>query len=337
MKLEIGSVLVRRGAHAPFIVNHIWYITDDHEVFEITDRSNIDKHGCLKLCERVIRSRSLSLYDFISVKFMDEAYVKWATQERGGLFIKRVPQPLPAPPEPEKPSNKQIDIVKAVFYRQNRLLNPGITVEEVERLWNENYFPLYAQICFELREAVNKAGSLTPLNYDPPNPPNPAPSSYRESVHKARLFEVPVPVVVDKRFGIAQPVLSMVENLLDKHGIQGAQRKSRIEDFRDILESLLEGDEGDCLTEDELKHVVGSSSSRNHILAIQKQEVEFLIVLGDLSNQLIPILKVSKSGDGTDVTQAHILDSGHSVSFGEHKISCSDIISLLPQITGSRP
>jgi hypothetical protein len=186
MKLEIGNVLVRHGAHAPFIIRHIRRYSE--EVFEIEQRDKVGAAGSLTPSNRVIHSRNISVYDFISKAFMDEAYMKWATQCRGGLFIKRDPLP---PPKPEQPSNKQIDIVKAVFYRQNRMLNPGITVEEVERLWSENYFPLYTQVCFELNAALTKAGSLTPLNYEPPNPPTPASDNYKESVYKARPFIVP--------------------------------------------------------------------------------------------------------------------------------------------------
>lgn len=325
MKLEIGNVLVRRGALAPFIIEKIWYLSADKESFEISERGVLDRWGNLSTCLRRVHSRNLSMYDFIAKEFMDDTYVAWATRERGGQFILKEPEPAPKPPEPEKPFNKQIDVVKAVFYRQNRILNPGITVEEVERLWSENYFPLYSQVSFELKGAFNKAGSLTPLNYEPPDPPTPAPDEYKATVTKARPFDV----LVDEK-AIPKPELKILENLLDMQGIKGEEKKSRIEYFKGLVRGIIERKcvDGDYLAGDGLKHVEGSNVPKSHILAIQKQGEDLLVILGDLSQHLIPTSKLPKSSVEPDFSQVEVLDSGHSVSFGNYDVACSEIILL---------
>lgn len=329
MKPEVGNVFVRRGAHAPFIIRHIWTISEDPEIFEISERENIDRFGRLKLCERTIRSRSLSMYDFVATKFMDEVYVKWATQERGGQFILKKPEPAPKPPEPERPSNKQIDIVKAVFYRQNRVLNPGITVEEVERLWNENYFPLYSQVCFELKEALGKAGSLTPLNYEAPNPPTPIPDGYKATITKARPYKVPAPTPPEEGFSLRPYVLRLAESLLDMSSIQGAERGVRLGYFRDALNGLLEGVDGACLTEDELLCVVGSENPCYHALAIRMIDDGVLIILGDLSQHSLPLTAFPKSTVDLDFSLPRILNNGVTLAFGKYQISCQATIDII--------
>jgi len=326
MKLEVGNVLVRRGAHAPFIVTHIWVISTDPEIFEIDERQTIDRFGNLTQSERRVRSSNLSMYDFVSSKFMDERYVKWATHERGGQFILKKPEPAPKPPEPEKPSNKMLDIVKAVFYRQNRCLNPGITVEEVERLWNESYFPLYCQVCFELKEALGKAGSLTPLNYEPPNPPTPIPDKYKETITKARPYVIPVISSPDKGFTLQPFVLRIAESLLDMSNIRGAERGLRLGHFRDALNGLLEGVDGACLTEDELLHVVGSDTPKYHALAIRMIDDGVLIILGDLSQHSLPLTAFPKSEVEPDFSLLSILDSGCTLALGKYQISCQALI-----------
>jgi hypothetical protein len=325
--LEVGNVLVRRGAHAPFIITHIWILSTDPERFEIDERENIDRFGNLTKSERRIRSSNLSMYNFVSSKFMDERYVKWATHERGGMFMLKKPE---SAPEPKKPYVKQIDISKAVFYRQNRILNPGITVEEVERLWNENYFPLYSQVCFELNEALGKAGSLTPLNYEAPNPPTPASDKYKAGVTKARPYVVPVaPPPPDEGFTLRPSMLKEVENLLDLHNSTGEDRRLRLKYFRDALNGLLEGINGACLTEDDLKHVGGSVTSKSHIIVVRMRYDGVLFILGDLSQYWMPLEALPKYEVEPDFNLPAILDSGHIVTFGKYQISCQVIIDVI--------
>lgn len=339
MKLEVGNVLVRRGALAPFIVDHIWYISDDQEVFEIDGRRVIDRFGGSYTSERKIRSGNLSMYDFVAKEFMDETYVKWAIRERGGLFMPKKPEPAPKPPEPEKPAIKQVDIVKAVFYRQNRMLNPGVTVEEVERLWNENYFPLYMQVCFELSNALERTGSLTPLNYEPPNPPTPAPDSYKAKVFKARPYVVPVlPPSFDEEFSLQPEVLKLARDLLDKHNVQGEERGARLNHFRETLNGILQGADGDCLTEVELQHIVDSSDPRSHIIAVIRRDGMtkhgMSFILDSLRHFWISLEALSNVHKGTsevepDFSLPRILTFGSVVEFGKLEISCQEIVGII--------
>jgi len=176
-KLEVGNVLVRRGSLEPFIIEEIHYRTEDQ--YEITCRKKVQPDGRLKVSNRRVDSRSGGVYEFISKKYMDKDYVLWAIANRGGLY--RVPQE-------SKPALPMLDVVKAVFYRQNRLLNPGITIQEVESLWDNNYFPLYTQVRFEMQQVLTKTGNPAPLNFEPSGVV--APSGYVDKLTRASSYTV---------------------------------------------------------------------------------------------------------------------------------------------------
>ena len=97
MAVKVGNVLIADRAFAPFIVRNI--LSHGDGAYEITCREEITPDGLLETSNRSIRSSSLSKYRFISEAFMDERYVKWSTEERGGLFVRKQPEP------PKRPSN----------------------------------------------------------------------------------------------------------------------------------------------------------------------------------------------------------------------------------------
>lgn len=282
MKVRIGDVLVRRGALEPFIVSDIEYLSEDRGVFDITHRHTVNRNGELTSCGRRVRSRNLSVYELISHEFGDKTYVEWANRERGGQFIRKASLPK------AKPSVTQLDTVKAVFYRQNRMLNPGITVEEVERLWEENYFPLYSQICFELRVIADKTDAFPPLNYDPPNPTVLAPKNYLSTVCKPRPFYVaPKPPEAKPPWGTF-PVEDhqVLIDLAYKAKESNEVVESRILAFKKMIVDINHGN-GDYLVSDNLKQVLESSNPEAHILAVMAHEDGILLATGNLSLFLI--------------------------------------------------
>jgi hypothetical protein len=175
MPIVVGNVLVRHRTLAPFVVDLLEHWNGPEGPFRITRRKEIQPDGSWVWVNRGIESSNLNHYGYISDAYMDAKYVEWAMRHRGGLYMIKPP---PKVEPPKKPYPSQLEIVKAVYFRQHREVNPQIPVEVVERMWNKQYMPLYRQMCYELCLAVDTHGQCS-LNYDPHSPVIQVPATYQ--------------------------------------------------------------------------------------------------------------------------------------------------------------